>query len=376
MIDEGQVADWDYNPETLTTTVHVPLRDKGRAVQVVAYASPRRNGRLSALGEAHNRQLVHSDLGRLLGDACPADEASSDASSVDAWLEAALTADGPGRADAIARLGGPFVRIVELTTPEEAAQCLGRLIVGGPVDKSKPYTLSATFTLNRAGTAEQRTVEIAGAMEAQIVDVPFAFDGEVQAAQWSAEMTLTWQGHTQTLHHTSQPLFPTIPSWQAVVYDREKAPLGLAQVVDTHDGLNETLDWEPFVQRAERLRSVTDVHVVFIGRKHRERLQAGDPLAAYAVTTVTSPDDRQAVLRFGGGGEMAFTLNGQAVEVLDEAEPLPLFPETQRTEVLHLHRGENVLVVRTQPQAEARFWALGAALTTVDGKIMTDLAYA
>ena len=96
-----------------------------------------------------------------------------------------------------------------------------------------------------------------------------------------------------TLSHTSQPLFPTVTAWQAVVYDRDKAPLSLAQIVDARGRLNETLDWEPFVQSAERLRSVTDINIVFVARKHRERLQAGDPLAAFVVTTITSPDDRE-----------------------------------------------------------------------------------
>jgi hypothetical protein len=73
---------------------------------------------------------------------------------------------------------------------------------------------------------------------------------------------------------------------------------------------------------------------------------------------------------------LTFTLNGQAVEVVDEEEPPPAFRETQRTETVRLNKGENVLVVHTQPQAGAHFWALGAALTTVDGSIMTDLVYA
>jgi hypothetical protein len=377
IVDDGQVADWDYSPETLTTAVHVPLRDKRQAVQVVAYASARRNRQLSALGEAHNRQLMLSDLRHLLGDAYP-DVHQEGAPSTGALLEAALTTDGSARADAIARLGGPFVRCIELTTPEEAAQCFGRIIVGGPVDRTKPYTLSATFVLDRAGQSEQRTVEIDGATDAQILNVPFALDGIVQTAQWSAEVKLTWQGHTLTSTHTSQVLFPTITAWHAVVYHREKTPITLAQIVDDRGNLNKTQDWEDFVQTWKGLRSVTDMNVAFLAREHREQLQAGEPLAAYVVATITSPDDREAVLRFGGGGEMTFYLNGQAIDVVDEDEerPLPRFRETRRTERLRLRKGKNVLVVHTQPQARARFWALGGAFTTPDGTIMTDLAFA
>jgi hypothetical protein len=351
----------------------VPLRDKRQAVQVVAYASDRRNRQLSALGEVYNRQLMLSDLRHLLGDDYP-----EGVPSAGALLEAALTTAGPGHADAIARLGGPFVRFVELTTPEEAGQCFGRIIVGGPVDKTKPYTLSATFALDRAGQSERRTVEIAGSTDAQIVNVPFALGGIVQTAQWSAEVKLTWQGHTLTSTHTSRVLFPTITAWHAVVYHREKTPITLAQIVDNRGNLNKTQGWEDFVQTWKGLRSVTDMNVVFLARNHREQLRAGEPLAAYVVTTITSPDDREAVLRFGGGGEITFYLNGQAIDVVDEDEerPLPRFRETRRTECLRLCKGKNVLVVHTQPQARARFWALGGAFMAPDGTIMTDLVFA
>ncbi len=373
MIDDGQVADWDYNPETLTTAVHVPLRDKRRGIRVTAYASPRSNHQLSALGEAHNRQIALSDLKRLLGKACPPIDAPPDV-----LLKAVLCADVPGRADAVARLGGPFVRVIELTTPEEAAQRLGRIIVGGPAERGKPYDLLATFVLHRGGKSERCTVEVRGATDAQIIDAPFAFDGVAQTAQWSVEVSLTWQGHTQTLTHTSQPLFPTVTAWHAAVYNRKTAPPTPAQVVDEQGNLNPALDWASFVQTSERLRSVNDIHIAFIGRQHREQLAVGEPLAAYVVTTVTSPDDRQAVLRFGGGGEMTFYLNGQAVAVMEEdaEKQAPMFRETQRTEPMRLHKGKNVLVVHTQPQARAHFWALGAAFTTPDGELMTDLVFA
>jgi len=61
--------------------------------------------------------------------------------------------------------------------------------------------------------------------------------------------------------------------------------------------------------------------------------------------------------------------------VVDEETPLPTFRETQRTETVRQRKEQNLLIVHTQPQPEAHFWALGAALTTVDGKTMTDLVY-
>jgi hypothetical protein len=46
MLDGTAIGDWTYNPETLTTTIHVPMRDKRQPVTIMAVAE----GSISALG--------------------------------------------------------------------------------------------------------------------------------------------------------------------------------------------------------------------------------------------------------------------------------------------------------------------------------------
>jgi hypothetical protein len=367
-VDGADAASWTYDPETLTTTIPIPMRDKRQPVTMTAVAT----GGISVLGESHNRQVIVADVRRLLGDRCP-----SEAGDVDAVL--GLDAHVSGRADAIARLGGPFVRIIEFTTPEESSQQLGRVIVGAPVRADAPYDLDATFTLFREGRSERRTIRVEGITESHILDVPFTFDGQVRTAQWQAEVKITWQGETLTYTHQSQHLFPTIYAWRTIVYDREKQPITLEQVMDETGNVNSELDWKTCVQTLTGLRNVNQHHAVLFFREHRQALQADEPLAAYVVTTIVSPDEREVVVRFRSVGTTTFYLNGQQIDDMPaEKEPeglSPFFHGLRKTAVMHLHVGENTLVVDTRSSPGETYWFFGGALVTPDGDLMTDLVF-
>jgi hypothetical protein len=364
-VNDVGTKNWTYNPETLTTSVYVEKRDKRQSLAVTIW---NRNG-ISALGEAHNQAMVHSDLWHLLGK-----DWAQDIEDVDAVLHA----DVPGRLDAIARLGGPFVRFVEFTTPEETAQQLGRVIVGAPEDGS--YDLSVTFTLFRGGADQAHTVEVEGTTETQIVDSAFAFDGKVQTQRWEAKVKVTWRGQTLTWAHRSQPLFPTIHAWRAVVYDREKEPLSLDGVMEEEGALDGEQEWIPFVQTADGLRNVNQPHGAMFWRTHREQLRAGHKLAAYVATTVTSPDERDAVLHFRAGGSYRIYLNGQEVKEvpLPEDKETPIYYREHRTTVVRLRAGENTLLVDSRPPDEGRpIWFFGGMFTAEgeDEEPMADLAF-
>jgi hypothetical protein len=366
-VDGVGSKDWTYNPETLTTTVHVPQQDKRQPLAVTIW-NP--NG-ISALDKAHSRQVARSDVWRLLGD-----DWVGDADDVDAVLGAV---DRPGRLDAVARLGGPFVRFVEFTTPEEAARQLGRVVVAPPSEGT--YDLSVTFALWDAAGKTAHTVEVKGANEAQIVDAPFTFDGQVQSKRWEAEVEVTWRGQTLRFAHRSQPLFPSIYAWHAVVYDPKETTIALDEAM-TDDGLaNGDLAWTPLVQTAEGLRNVNQPHGALFWRTHGEQLRAGKKLAGYLVTTVVSPNEREAVLAFRAGGACQVYLNGSQVAVQpgdEEQDLLPSLRGARKTEVVRLRAGENTLFVETRSPTEGRpFWFFGGALMPPSGgeEPMTDLTY-
>ncbi|MEA3339064.1 MAG: glycoside hydrolase family 31 protein, partial [Chloroflexota bacterium] len=362
-LDGVESADWVYNSETLTTIIQTPPRDKRRPATVAAVAK----GGISALGEAHNREVILADVQRLLG---------RDVADVDAALR--LDADALGRADAVARLGGPLARFVEFTTPEESSQQLGRVIVGAPAPGGGPYDLAATFTLFREGRPERRVVQIEGATEPHILDAPFAFDGQVRTARWEATVEIIWRGKTLICTHRSEPLFPTVYAWRALVYNREERPLSLGQVMDSAGRVNPDLDWKACVQATADLRNVNQPHILFFSREYRQELRNGAPLAAYVATTIISPDAREALVRFRAAGPAALYLNGQPVDVMP-VEPedgiYPLFRRPRQTAGVRLRAGENTLVVDTRPLSEQPVWFFGGAFLMLNGDLMTDLAF-
>lgn len=383
MIDGAETADWTYDPETLTTTIHVPMRDKRQPVTITAVAE----GMISALGEAHNREVILSDVRQLLDGQVPVVVEDTDA-LLDAILR--LDAGSRGRADAIARLGGPFVHIVEFVAPGEASQQLGRVIVGAPACADESYDLEATFTLFRGGEAERHAIQVKGTTESQILDVPFAFDGQVRTMRWDAEVKITWKGETLIYTYRSRPLFPTIYAWRGVVYDQGREPIALEQVIDDDGNINGGLDWKDYVQTSSGLRSVEQPHAILFYREYRRELQAGEPLAGYITTTVVSPDEREAVVRFRSAGPTEFYLNGQKIEGLalslpkgmpveeDDGVP-PFFRPPRKTVVMHLRAGENTLVVDIRSPSEGSegfpLWFFGGAFTTPDGDLMIDLVF-
>ncbi len=373
MLDEAETADWEYNPETLTTIVHVPMRPKSQPVTITAFASSKSSHQMVALGDERNAQLALADVRTLLGDAYP--EHVEDKKEMICALSQLDTFSGEQLAyqDAVARLGGPFVRFIELVTPEEAAQQLGRVIVGG---SDSPYDLVVTWTLFQGGGPQTQTWQAQGVTGSQVINAPWAFDGTVQAMHWEARVELRWQGQTLVYTHQSKPAFPTIYAWQGIVYNQQENPLSPDQVVDAQGHLNPSLDWQPFVQTAERLRNINQPHAVIL-REYGERLRAAEPLAGYFATTILCPEDRQAVLGFRASGEVDWYLNGEKLEWSAEVAPHgpPIFREAIKTSV-RLRQGQNVLLAHSRPPTgERAFWFLGGALLTPDDRPMTDLTF-
>ena len=369
LLDGLEVSDWSFDREALRTIIHIPPRDKRQALTVRAIA----HGGMSALGETHNRQCILSDVRRLVGERVAAGEGEED------LLDALLHTGCPGRVDAIARLGGPVVRFIEFTTPEEVAQQLGRTIVGAPSRPGEPFDLQVTWTLWQSGKKRQQTVTIEGSTESQIVDAPFVLDGPVQTMHWTAEARVTWRGQVLVFRHESRPLFPSIYAWQSIVYNQDEAPLTVEQVMGPGGCVNRQLAWKPTIQVFARVRNVNQPLRVSLLREHADDLRAGAPLAAYLVTTITSPDERDAVVQFRSSGPTTFYLNGQAVaeEPVVQDRSLPaLLRKARRTAVLRLRSGRNWLLVHSQPPQEKRpSWYLEGRLATPAGEAMTDLVF-
>jgi alpha-glucosidase len=374
VVDGVEWVEWTYDPETVTTVVRLPKRDKRRPVTVTAAAA----GGISALGPENDRRLALADAERLLGTAFP-----SDTTDPDALIDAVLELDRPGRADAVARLGGPSVHVLEHARPEEASLQLGTVVVGGPAPDQPPYDVEVVFTLDRRGREERRVVREQALAGSRLIDVPFAFDGRIEAMVWQAEVRITWRGCTMTTTHRSRPILPSVPVWHALIYNQEK-PVMPKEVVGPEGRISDDWSWETHVLSAEDLRNLNQPHVLLLSHLYRDRLSAGERLGAVLRTTVVSPHERDAVIVFPPGGPTAFYLNGERVPEAPREEHDALFrlfhhpfrDQLRRTVPVCLRAGANALVVNARaPASQGHWWAFGAVLTDLDGEIMTDLVF-
>ncbi len=381
---DGEVTDaWTHDEGSLgstqspTTVIHVPERDKSRPLTVTVRAKEA----VSALGDDHNDSVIAADVERLLGDACP-----DEPLDVDAVL--ALPTEVPGRAHAVARLGGPFAAVREYVTPEEAAQQLGRVILAAPRDGS-PYAARVRFVREAGGKREAHIADVTNATASpspspgrlrQIIDAPFAFQGAPETQRWEVEVTFTWRGVQWTWSYTSAPLFPTVYAWRAVAYPRDEAP-AVDDVLTAEGGVDPTLDWRPHVQDPDELPNYHEPHAVRFWRDYEEHLEVEEPLVGYVTTTFVSPEAREAVLEFHTTGSAEFYLNGKPVAVAprpDETHLRPRFRSAQRTEPMMLREGDNVLLIRSVPSEDEspRWWYFGGRFVTRDGESTGGKAWA
>ncbi|MGD8624465.1 MAG: glycoside hydrolase family 31 protein [Anaerolineae bacterium] len=350
-------TNWTYDEEALVTLIHTPRLEKGRPLLVTARAA----GSISALGQARNREVARADVRRLLGD--PEREPS---------LDALLRDRPPGWVDALARLGGPFVHFVEFTTPEEAARTLGRLLVAAPAAGEESYDLEVVWTFYREGQARHHRVARQGLAGPQILDAPFAFEGQVAAARWTAEVGVTWRGRRLTWQHQSALLFPSIYAWRVLTEDG--GPLALEEVLS---GAN--LPWQVQAQTTDDLININQPFGAVLAHSSLEQRVPETATGAYLATTVVSPRARDVVLRFRTGGPARFYLNGREVSEVPVA-PEPWLPAVLRrarqTEVVRLEAGRNHLLVHTpRPQGARPWWYFGGAFTTPHGQVVDDLRF-
>ena len=383
LLDGVETRQWTYTAQALVTRIVVPARNKRQPTFLTVIGKTD----LSAAGEVHNRQLILSDLQKILGDRFTPDVPifqptdSLQHQSIQSPKSPVTRLPPDLSPDALARLGGPFARVIEFVTPEEASLQLGRVIVGAPADSS-PYDLKVDFTLFKGSESQNHTIRRERLTQAQIINAPFAWDGLVQTAFWQVEVTLTWKDQTWTIRHCSDALFPTISSWQFLYYNPANEPITIEKVINQPGHLNELLMWKAHVQTAEGLRNIKQPHMVMLARETQEQIKAGEPAAAYLATTLINPVERVVTLLFQGEGDLTFYLNGEKIESdISEAGQLaqrfirhPFYRSVRQLPGIRLRRGENTLVIHTRPLPDKpRAWYLGGALVTPAGEVITDL---
>ena len=295
-----------------------------------------------------------------------------------------------GRADALARLGGPFVRVIEYVSPNDCVRQLGTVIVANPViEENSKLAVVIKWTLFRNGKAQHTISEVdpnSSSDGGYIVQCPFSVgpNDPAQMMQWTAEIKVQWENETLIYAHQSKTLFPAIADWRVVIYDQEKNQnFGIDQILSDVKQINPNLEWQNYRQEVETTVSLDGPYTLPVYKKHLEQLNAGEKLACYAVTVINSPDEREVMLEFRAAGPLRFWMNGQPVEQLTittGGRPVKsmIFNQLQvprRTAAFQLKAGTNILLVASEPPERHHWWYFSVAVVRPDGSLMNDLSY-
>jgi alpha-glucosidase len=340
-------SDWRQDGDR--TVIELPFRPAGQPVSVLVTA----DGPLSALGPGRTAAVRAADLRRLLGrpelvaDALP-----------EAVL--ALPADHPSRPAALARLGGPVLRVDEHTAPDEAANSLGRLIAGiGPGERG---TVHCEWTLER-GTDVQTVSQDEQPIPAGglVLDAPFRWDDSLTPTRWTVLVTARWDsawGEVTLRHrHRSEVLNPSLASWAVAV-----CPPGAEPAEQ---------DWllyqaDPFDPDFAALSDRFGVPLQHNGQPDGAR-------TVHARCRLTVPADCVATFGYYSSDDVAMFLDGRPLAP-DEtgtgpAQYYDLIQRPRLTQPVRLSAGTHDLSVRCTKAAELPWhqWLLSVSVLDPDG---------
>ncbi|HEY9076749.1 MAG TPA: TIM-barrel domain-containing protein [Anaerolineaceae bacterium] len=371
-INGSEIRHWRYLPMELLTEIPIPKTPRKNQITVNVECAES----IWAVGESQNQLVIREDVCRLLGDRCPGMD-----KNFEDFTNAAFTVNGPGKLDAISRLGGPLVRFIDLVTPEEANKAYGKVIIGAPMNQTERFDLTIRFELHRAGTVKTERVRMVDICEDQVIDVPFRYDGKVESLRWKAEVKINWRGMPLTWLHESCGIFPAIPAWKGLILKDEEA-FSITKLTDASGWISKDFEWETYQQDSSKLVNYAQPYIAQIGRAVRERCRSGEQLSAVFASRIISLEEQTIALLYRSAGPATFYLNGNKIDTepvkLTELVPPfithPFTPEVRRIDGLHLHKGANSLVV-IHKAGEGRWipWYFGAAIIDETGELLENI---
>lgn len=352
LVDGARHDDWTYDEAAGALAVRVPSRPKTApaAIQVEAAV-------LDLAGRAAEAETARAR--RLLKAPANADR--------DALIEQAYGQEGLAADDAIACLGGPFVKAYDFMTHAEARGTLGQVVIGAPLTGTA--TFRGEWILHREGRTEHFPIQQQSLDEAWIARAPFALGDEACPQAWELRLEIEWMGRRRVHTFASRPLFASVHRWHWAIIDRHDASLDHPNAVTPRGKLNPKLDWQLSEYDTNTTWNLGNYFIYPWSRAILDRLIADKEPTQYAVALFDCPEARPAILRLADPGaghrplqDSRFYLNGNEVE---------MGPHRTAAEV-ELKKGLNRLVIHIHLVGCD---LLGMRIDHADGTAMTDLTY-
>jgi alpha-glucosidase len=363
LIDGQEQSEWRYDEASAALELELVDCDRYRAIDVRlqdAAQAPQ------TVAEERNRAILLADMARLFQGVAGGRQGE--------LLDVARDLAMPVRAAAIARLGGPFVRIVEFSAPEEATRRLGEVLVAAPADK-QPCALQLRWTLYGIAGNDVREIELNDLREDQVLVCPFRFSDPEQAQHWEVSGSVTWHGVTVEFNRRSEVIAPGIPHWRVLV-----SPAG-RNIDPTRLFVAEDPDVELYQSQIADMDSINEPFFARLHRKYAVALAAGAELEALAGVTVNSPVERKVQLYIVAPGDCELRLN-DAAQPLNPVPPEHPLRETFRSFLpllqsvpLTLRAGNNRLTLRLGKPPKPHWWYFCAGIADLEGELPADLRY-
>ena len=354
IVDGSEQTGWSYEAGRTMVPVAARPRSSGLHVEVIS------NGPLSIAGPEHNDELRVADLRQVLHDG------SLMAADIDRAVRR-LPGDSPARAQAVARAGGPLIRVIEHTAPDEAADTLGRVVVAAA------STVEVHWYLERHGAVETALtgpvdIDPAGV----VIDAPFRWDDSPDPARWS--VTVSAAGHDIVMRqsHHSAVLLPSIGSWRVTVDEARSAP-ALTEILSELESrwrawpLFETdpsdIDFPDLPQRYD------------IPLQHAPTSLPGRPYVIHAATRIDVAGDTDVCFAYFSSDPVEIRVDGKPLGADVTGNPPAWFydphPRARRSAPVRLTAGAHTLLFRCAKAADLPWpqWCLSVSAQTMDGDV-------
>jgi hypothetical protein len=357
LLDGAPHSAWSYDEAAGRLTIRLAARPRAAPFTLELSA----NRPLSLLGESRNSTLRLADARRLLG-------LSEAAPGLEALLELASSDDSPAHQHALARLGGPAAHVYERTTPEDARQALGVLVITAPRDGS-PVSVDGRWRMFGPEGHTEQAFELAELRADAIISAPFAWDGRVATRRWALELRLNWRGRELRRQFQAQSLFPSLGNWRLLASPADKAsPLG--DVMDGAGAPRPTLPWVEAIHAASHGEFQNLTEYFSLPLRGYAEAHPQTPMLAYAASELHSSTVQPIRIAYQSPTPVRILLNG--VELAHEqfvACSAPrLNPGWSRSALAELRPGANqLLLISTFSGAQSGwFWFLRAMALGAD----------
>jgi alpha-glucosidase len=274
----------------------------------------------------------------------------------------------------LAKQKQPFIHFIDYEIFDDARNQLGTIVI---VPTGSPCDAEIEWTLECDGVTQSSGITLENCRTRQIVQCPFQDSGNLATFRWQVSVRLVWRG--QTLHETyrSKDAYPGINHWSVFTAERQSTKIG--DVLTSDGRCNPALAWRPVAQTVEQMRNIKQPFGLVLSETVDARTAATHE--AYLRTTLVSPSAQALTLYMESiDGEHRCFLNGVEVFPVPAVQHAHVHPmlylpaaPTQTYYTLPLAAGINELLVMTRPDANLRWWGVGATVFEASGDVYTAM---